>query len=302
MTRHRTTARAVLFFLLLTWVVPATASAHQAKPKAAAEVPERIVFPVVGPSRYQDDFGAARAQGGHEGNDIMAERMQPAVAAEAGTVRLWTRSWRAGCMLYLHGKSGTTYLYVHLNNDRSRKRNDNRATDCSRAFAPGLASGDKVRAGELVGYVGDSGDANGIHPHLHFELHPGGGGAVSPFRWLERARHALFPVERDDGEIKLALYGEVRAAEGDRLKLRINRVRTSQPWRADVRRTVVLSVPDETIFQRNTGNGREPAQFAGLEPGTRVVVWTTWFEPSLRRQLARANALETARVLVRRQQ
>ena len=64
-----------------------------------------------------DDFGDARGQGGHEGNDIMAPRRALALAAEAGTVKFHTTSSRAGCMLYLNGESGTEYLYIHLNND-----------------------------------------------------------------------------------------------------------------------------------------------------------------------------------------
>src|SRR5918999_1068438 len=80
--------------------------------------PTRIIFPVVGPSQYTDDFGDARWQGRHEGNDIMAPKRSLAVAAEAGTVRFAGRGGTAGCYLYLEKtKSKRTYMYVHLNND-----------------------------------------------------------------------------------------------------------------------------------------------------------------------------------------
>src|SRR5438034_11666499 len=110
MTRSPRTARAVLTAVLV------AAVAAFAGP-AAARPPAQIVFPVVGTADFSDDFGERRAQGRHEGNDILAARRAPAVAAEAGEVRFWTTSAQAGCMLYLYGASGTLYLYVHLNND-----------------------------------------------------------------------------------------------------------------------------------------------------------------------------------------
>lgn len=192
MPPHRTTPLLLPLLVAATVaaVFAASAVAHDHTPGQTKRTPPgRLVFPVIGPTRYSDDFGAARVQGGHEGNDLVAERWAPVVAVEAGTVQRWTRSASAGCMLYLHGRSGTTYQYVHLNNDLTRT-NDNRGSCVDGvAYAPALRDGQQVRAGELLGYVGDSGDANGRHPHLHFELHPGDGAAVDPYRWLRRARH-----------------------------------------------------------------------------------------------------------------
>ena len=165
---------------------------------AFAGVP-RLLFPVVGQVHYQDDFGDARGQGAHEGNDIMAAWKSPAIAVEAGKVKIWTSSARAGCMLYLYGASGTTYLYIHLNNDRTAKSEDSGGCKRGVAYAPGLEDGQRVRAGQLIAYVGDSGDAEGVGHHLHFELHPGDGAAVSPYRYLRRAEKLLFAVPEGQG-------------------------------------------------------------------------------------------------------
>ena len=138
-------------------------------------MPQKLVFPVLGAVTYGDDFGQPRPGGTHQGIDIMATKRSLALAVEAGKVEFWKSSASAGCMLYLHGASGTDYYYIHLNNDLSAK-NDNRGKCVAgTAYAKGLKNGAKVMAGQPVGFVGDSGDANGLHAHLHFELHPGRG-------------------------------------------------------------------------------------------------------------------------------
>src|SRR2546430_11994461 len=142
-------------------------------PGSAGSIPSPFVFPVVGPYRYTNDFGDPRPQGKHEGTDVLAPKKSIVVATEDGKVKFWTHSARAGCMLYLYGASGTTYLYIHLNNDLTRG-NDNRGKCIAgTAYGTGLKNGAKVAAGQPVGFVGDSGDANGAHAHLHFEVQPG---------------------------------------------------------------------------------------------------------------------------------
>ncbi len=179
-----------LAFLVM-WALAGTA--HARVEVAAKSVPAKIVFPVVGPTQYTDDFGDPRPQGHHEGNDLIASWKTPVVAVEPGKVQIYTASSSAGCMLYLFGASGTTYIYIHLNNDLTAKNDNNGSCKPGIAYAEGLKTGQKVRTGQLVGYVGDSGDANGVGTHLHFELHPGGHGAVSPYQWLRHADHVLFP-------------------------------------------------------------------------------------------------------------
>jgi hypothetical protein len=116
-------------------------------------------------------------------------------------------------MLYLYGKSGTTYLYIHLNNDLTKNNDNDGGCEQGVSYAPGLDDGAQVRAGELIGYVGDSGDADGIAHHLHFELHPGDGGAVSPYRHLRSAEKLLFALPEGgrgtQTAVALALLGTV---------------------------------------------------------------------------------------------
>src|SRR2546423_13964685 len=209
MRRHRTTARGVLFLAATIGLAVSAAAAL-----AANKVPEHIVFPVVGRVQYIDDFGAPRPGGPHQGNDIIAAKKSPAVAAEAGRVKYWTTSRSAGCMLYLYGESGTTYYYIHLNNDLTM-RNDNRGK-CVKGTAYTVKDGAKVAAGQQIAYVGDSGDADGGNSHLHFEVHPGGGRAVSPYPYLQKAYKLLFAA-KPGTPFSLTLSGTVVSATHDRV-------------------------------------------------------------------------------------
>jgi hypothetical protein len=274
MSRHRTTA-AVLLVLLATWAWSAT---------AGAAVPN-FVFPVVAKTTYTNDFGAPRWQGRHEGNDLMAAKRSPVVAVEAGRVVKWTTSRSAGCMLYLYGRSGTMYMYVHLNNDRT-KRNDNRG-GCRNgiAYAPGLAKSQNVQAGQLIGYVGDSGDANGIASHLHFELHPNGGRAVSPFRRLNAARHLLFPRPPSSlRDISIRVGGTVVLTRENpaRIRIRVSRVRLSNGWMIAPARNVTLALPPAAVVRRGTASGPSTAAtLADVTAGQRVTAWTNVFTHNL---------------------
>jgi hypothetical protein len=272
MSRHRTTATALLV-LLAAWAFAGTAS---------AAVP-RLIFPVVGKTTYYDDFGAPRPSGGHQGNDIMAAKRTRVVAVERGRVVKYTKSRNAGCMLYLYGRSGTTYMYIHLNNDRTLG-NDNRG-GCRNgiAYAPGLVSGQQVQAGELIAFVGDSGDANGTVSHLHFEVHPDGGRAVSPFRHLRRGHRHLYarPGAGDFETMRFRVNGTVVTTfldlEPQRIRVKIAQLRLSNGTFVRPARDVTLSVPPEAILRRTVGGLPETIPLDEFEPGDPVTVWVNDF-------------------------
>ena len=287
MRRHRTTARRLLFLAVTLGLASGTAGA------AAPKVPDHIVFPVVGQVSYIDDFGAPRPGGPHQGNDLVSAKKSPAVAAEAGTVKYWTTSRSAGCMLYLYGESGTIYYYIHLNNDLTT-RNDNRGK-CVQGVAYAVRNGARVAPGQQIGYVGDSGDAYGAMSHLHFEVHPGGGKAVSPYPYLQKAYKLLF-ASKPGAPFSLTLTGTVVSASLSRLVVNVS---TSEAWPSGltltkVNRPVALTVPDSTLVQTITPTLRTVASVTLASRGQKVVVWTQPAPASLKAQRADDGVLTSA--------
>jgi hypothetical protein len=217
-----------------------------------------LLFPVVGAVTFEDDFGDPRGGLRHEGNDLLAAKRAPAVAVEDGTVEYWTRSASAGCMLYLHGESGTTYQYIHLNNDRTAA-NDNKGK-CVKGTAYAVADGAHVGAGQQIGYVGDSGDANGIHAHLHFEVHPNGKRAVDPYPFLQKAAHLLAPAPPAGRMFTLKLAGTVATATAGEVTIVAE---TVAAWPSHVKQSKL----DATVSLTLTGGET-------FVPGERIVAWT----------------------------
>ncbi len=135
-----------------------------------------MIFPVIGSVTFTDTFGAPRSSGPHEGTDIMGAKMLPVVAVADGTVG-WIGS--TCCYFEIEHDDGYSSWYIHLNNDTE-------GTDDGKGWgiAPGIARGVRVEAGQLIGWVGDSGNAESTAPHLHFELRDPSGTAINAYESL----------------------------------------------------------------------------------------------------------------------
>ena len=125
-----------------------------------------IICPMAGSSSYADGWGNPRSGGRrHQGVDMMASTGTPLVAVASGSVTFKHNSL-GGNSVWLKGSNGDSYYYAHLSAYEGSSRD--------------------VGQGEVIGYVGDTGNARGA-PHLHFEVHPGGGAAVNPYPYVVAA-------------------------------------------------------------------------------------------------------------------
>jgi murein DD-endopeptidase MepM/ murein hydrolase activator NlpD len=155
----------------------------------------RFVFPVYGAARCADDFGGPRQKGPHQGNDCFGAFGSPVLAVADGTLNRVGTLPISGNRLWLETDRGDSFFYAHL-----------------AAFAPGAVSGRRVKAGTLLGFLGNTGNAEPTPPHVHFEIHPAGardddgdgdGNAIDP--------HPVLTAWRENGDVPtggwLARYG-----------------------------------------------------------------------------------------------
>lgn len=211
-----------------------------------------LTFPVAQPDRsvsFIDDFLFLRGGGTrlHAATDVMTPKHRPVHAVVGGVVSFapyspgrdgWSELGEPsyGWMLNIQGDDGRRYSYVHLNNDTPERDDEGRWLDddlggFQHAYAPriaeriaelgrGLHAGDGVRVarGELIGWVGDSGNAKGVAPHLHLEIHvphPDGEYRINPYHSLQAAlaRGDIPGQVRPAPELAAGPYLDV-AAEG----------------------------------------------------------------------------------------
>jgi hypothetical protein len=165
------------------------------EPDGATRAPVTVpmLFPVLGKSSWSDTFLAARDGGKrrHMGQDVIAPKLAPLVAAFDGLVSYRLPQAGGHCMLRLTGEAGWGCSYLHMNNDRPGT--DDGLGGVEFAFAPGLRPGSRVVAGQLLGWVGDSGNAEGTVPHLHLELWQQGGPTVNAAPSLRAATKVAAP-------------------------------------------------------------------------------------------------------------
>jgi murein DD-endopeptidase MepM/ murein hydrolase activator NlpD len=130
-------------------------------------LPTLQVFPMQGRCGFTDTWGQSRSEGrSHEGTDVIGARGLALYATNDGVIsRMSTGGRLGGNAIYAKIPNGTYFYYAHLD-----------------SFAPGMAAGVPVKAGQVIGYVGSTGTTT---PHLHFEVHPFGGAAVNPYAILK---------------------------------------------------------------------------------------------------------------------
>jgi murein DD-endopeptidase MepM/ murein hydrolase activator NlpD len=130
-------------------------------------------FPVAGRAHYSSDFGAPRTvphAHAHEGTDVFAARGTPVIASADGVVsRVTENSAISGTSLRLTTTGGTYFFYAHLD-----------------SLVSSMRDGVVVEKGDVLGFVGTTGNAAGTSPHLHYEIHPLGGAAVDPVPYLDQ--------------------------------------------------------------------------------------------------------------------
>ncbi len=159
----------------------AEATAFFTKPPDAYTPPFPLVYPIDAPRQFSDTFGTARSGGErlHQGGDLFAPKMASVLATAPGWISAVEWSANAGFYIDVTHAGGWRSRYLHLNNDTP-------GTDDGLGYglAEGIGVGTTVAAGQVIGYVGDSGNAEGSSSHLHFELRMPDWTPVNPYPFV----------------------------------------------------------------------------------------------------------------------
>ncbi|HEX7259487.1 MAG TPA: peptidoglycan DD-metalloendopeptidase family protein [Candidatus Saccharimonadia bacterium] len=172
------------FILASAWMVAMPGEAHAVPP---------IVFPVIGPASYSNDFNAPRTNGIHGATDIFAPKGRLLVSPVNGTITsviVPQASW--GYSVTVRDTEGYSFRFIHMNNDTPGT--DDGQGGPMNAYAADMKTGNPVVAGQLLGYLGDSGNAETTAPHLHFEIFAPDGSLINPYDSLNRASRIPGPV------------------------------------------------------------------------------------------------------------
>jgi murein DD-endopeptidase MepM/ murein hydrolase activator NlpD len=201
--------KAVPFLTLTLSTLIVVGSMVPASPaQAATEPPFILDFPQdAQPTVFSSTFGASRSGGRHhEGNDLMAPKLTHVYAAAAGIVTVVDTHGSAGRYVEIQHQAGWSTRYLHLNNDDPGT--DNGSADWSLTIVPGLVVGSHVEAGQHIGYVGDSGNAEWTGSHTHFEL-AYEGGEVDPYPILKDAYARAMQVHAASARASMR-FGEAK--------------------------------------------------------------------------------------------
>jgi len=152
-----------------------------------------MIFPVIGTTSFSDDFGAPRTGHTHQGNDVFGKKMQELIAVTSGRLSYVAYPEPSyGYGIFLRGDDGYEYWYLHVNNDTPGS--DDGLGGGINAYAIDIMTGLSVTKGQLVGYMGDSGNAESTSPHLHFEIHRPDENVINPYLSLKNAPHIAAPI------------------------------------------------------------------------------------------------------------
>lgn len=149
-----------------------------------------IYFPVEGDVHFSNDFNSPRGSNIHGATDIMADKMNRIFSAQDGVITFMPMeepSWGFG--IFMEGDDGYKYNYIHINNDTPGT--DDGVGGPVYAYAPGLKQGSRVKKGQHIAWVGDSGNAENVGSHLHFEIVNSDGERVNPYFSLIKAQAEL---------------------------------------------------------------------------------------------------------------